>query len=132
MKKRNTVQKGIVLEVFRAMHNHPSAGMVYQEVHKSHPEISKATVYRILADWAEEGSVDKLVFSETDARFDFRQDKHYHAVCKQCGAVSDIDADIAFEGIMADAKVYEDFAADGFSIEFSGLCRKCQNDNAKN
>ena len=42
--KRNTVQKGIVFDVFREMHNHPSAGMVYEAVHEKYPEISKATV----------------------------------------------------------------------------------------
>ena len=45
--KRNTVQKGIVFDVFKEMHNHPSAGMVYEAVHAKYPEISKATVYRV-------------------------------------------------------------------------------------
>ena len=52
MKKRNTVQKGIVFDVFHEMNNHPSAGMVYEAVHEKYPEISKATVYRLLADAA--------------------------------------------------------------------------------
>ena len=52
-KKRNTIQKGIVFDIFHEMNNHPSAGMVYEAVHEKYPEISKATVYRLLADAAE-------------------------------------------------------------------------------
>ncbi len=128
--KRNTLQKGIVLEVFRSMHNHPSAGMVYDAVHEKHPEISKATVYRLLAEWAEEGEIDRLKFSETDSRYDIRQDKHYHVVCRMCGAVADVDTD-AFDCADTEAaKIYEDFLVEDFHVEFSGVCKNCRKDSS--
>ncbi len=124
--KRNTVQKGIVLEVFRSMHNHPSAGMVYEAVHEKYPEISKATVYRLLAEWAEEGVIDKLCFSQTDVRYDTRQDEHYHVVCRGCGAVADVDIPVRRAIEQTDAKIYEDFLVEDFNVEFRGLCPVCR------
>ena len=53
--KRNTLQKRIVQDVFCSMHNHPSAGMVYEAVQEKFPGISKATVYRLLAERQRKG-----------------------------------------------------------------------------
>ncbi len=124
--QRNTVQKGIVLEVFRSMKNHPSAGMVYEAVHQKHPQISKATVYRLLAEWAEQGEIDRLQFADTDTRYDFRQDPHYHAVCRVCGAVSDVDASADPPSFLEGSTPHEDFLIDGFNVEFTGVCSKCR------
>ena len=40
------------------MHNHPSAGMVYEAVNAEYPNISRATVFRILAEAADEGKFE--------------------------------------------------------------------------
>ena len=41
--KRNTLQKEIIYDTLYRMHNHPTAAMVYEEVHKTHPTISRST-----------------------------------------------------------------------------------------
>lgn len=127
--KRNTVQKGIVFEVFREMHNHPSAGMVYEAVHARYPEISKATVYRILADAALEGDVLRLKLSDADDRYDVTLDKHYHIVCRSCGAVADVVTKVDECGLLGATAGCEDFFVEGIHVEFSGLCKDCRNEN---
>jgi len=54
---RNTVQKKTILEVVGNMKNHPSAAMVYEEVQKVLPKVSRATVYRVLQDAADNGEI---------------------------------------------------------------------------
>ena len=127
--QRNTLQKRIVSDVFCSMTNHPSAGMVYEAIQEKFPGISKATVYRLLAEAAEEGMIQRLKLIDVNDRFDITLGRHYHVVCRQCGAVSDID--IAFD----DTKLTEQIEnADGFLVEdchleFSGICKSCCDQN---
>ena len=127
--KRNTIQKGIVFEVFREMHNHPSAGMVYEAVHEKYPEISKATVYRLLAEAAQDGDVLRLKLIEADDRYDVTLKKHYHIVCRSCGAVADVMTDVDESGLLGITEGCEDFCVEGIHVEFSGLCKDCRNEN---
>lgn len=124
--KRNTLQKGIVFDVFRKMHNHPSAGMVYEAVHEKYPEISKATVYRLLAEAAEEGSVLRLKLADADDRYDITLGRHYHIVCRGCGAVADVDATVDENEVLMHARGCENFLVEDVHMEFTGVCEKCR------
>ena len=55
MEGRNTLQKELIYRALCAMDNHPTAAMVYDQVHRDHPAVSRSTVYRVLARMAEEG-----------------------------------------------------------------------------
>ena len=46
--KRNTPQKGIILDTLCRMRSHPTAGELYEEIHRLYPSISRSTVYRAL------------------------------------------------------------------------------------
>ena len=127
--KRNTLQKGIVFGVFEEMHNHPSAGMVYEAVHEKYPEISKATVYRLLAEAAEEGDILRLKLTEADDRYDVTLCRHYHITCRHCGAVADVTTSVDERALLGVTKGCENFLVDGLHLEFSGICENCQNKN---
>ena len=129
--KRNTVQKGIVFEVFRGMHNHPSAGMVYEAVHEKYPEISKATVYRLLADAAEEGDVLRLKLAGADDRYDVTLGTHYHIVCRKCGHVADVRTAADSSLILEGTEGCENFLVENCHMEFVGLCDKCRRTDSK-
>ena len=62
--RRNTLQKEIIHRTLCRMANHPTAAMVYEAVHRDHPTISRSTVYRVLGQMAEEGSVLRLGWLE--------------------------------------------------------------------
>ena len=124
--KRNTIQKGIVFEVFHEMKNHPSAGMVYEAVHEKYPEISKATVYRLLAEAAEEGDILRLKLTDANDRYDFTLGRHYHIVCRGCGAVADAKTRVEEDVLLAATEGCENFFVEDIHVEFSGLCENCQ------
>ena len=125
--KRNTIQKGIVFGVFHELHNHPSAGMVYEAVHEKYPEISKATVYRLLAEAAEEGEILRLKLTEADDRYDVTLGRHYHITCRCCGAVADVTTTMDESALLGLTEGCESFLVEGMHLEFSGLCENCQN-----
>ena len=126
MKKRNTLQKSIVSEVFDSMKNHPSAGMVYDAVHERYPEISRATVFRILAEAAEEGTIQRLKLRDANDRYDFTLTEHHHITCRRCGHVADVTVEIDNPSIINAAIGHEGFEVDECHVEFFGLCDKCQ------
>ena len=126
MTKRNTLQKGIVSDVFSSMTNHPSAGMVYEAVHEKYPGISRATVYRILAEAAEEGVIQRLKLCDANDRYDITLGKHYHVTCKKCGEVADVNVELDTGKIQAEAKGFMGFTVEDCHVEFFGLCEECR------
>ena len=124
--ERNTLQKRIVSDVFCSMNNHPSAGMVYEAVQEKFPGISRATVYRLLAEAAEKGMIQRLKLHEANDRFDITTGKHYHVVCRCCGAVADVDVEVDDEALAKQAQGYEGFSVDTCHMEFVGVCQGCQ------
>ncbi len=124
--KRNTLQKSIVSEVFDSMTNHPSAGMVYDAVHERYPSISRATVYRILAEAAEEGTIRRLKLRDASDRYDLTLKEHHHITCKSCGHVADITVELDDNSLSSLAKAGEGFSIEECHVEFFGLCEKCQ------
>ena len=124
--QRTTLQKRIVSDVFCSMNNHPSAGMVYEAVQEKFPGISRATVYRLLAEAAEKGMIQRLKLHEANDRFDITTAKHYHVVCRHCGAVADVDLEIDDEALAKQAQGYEGFSVDACHMEFVGICQGCQ------
>ena len=126
MTKRNTLQKSIVSEVFDGMTNHPSAGMVYEAVHEKYPGISRATVYRILAEAAEEGSIQRLKLRDANDRFDFTLREHHHITCRRCGHVADVTVKVDERILAENAEAHEGFSVEQCHVEFFGLCKGCQ------
>ena len=125
--ERNTLQKRIVSDVFCSMHNHPSAGMVYDAVQEKFPGISRATVYRLLAEAAAEGKIQRLKLTDANDRYDITVNKHYHVVCRLCGAVADVETETDADAIAADTKGYEGFLIEDCHLEFVGVCEQCRN-----
>ncbi len=125
--KRNTIQKRIVSEVFSDMHNHPSAGMVYEAVQERYPGISRATVYRILAEAAEEGKILRLKLNDANDRYDITTEPHCHVVCRMCGAVADVRTDTVQKELTKKTEGCEGFLIEDCHLEFVGLCETCQN-----
>lgn len=93
MKRRNTIQKDLVLKAVQQMKSHVTADAVYEFIKKDYPTIGKGTVYRNLGILVEEGAVRKVEIPGGPDRFDFTLKNHYHVRCVKCGEVFDVDMD---------------------------------------
>ena len=121
MEERNTLQKEIIHRTLCGMGNHPTAAMVYEEIHQNHPTISRSTVYRVLARMAEEGKILRLELAATDSRYDGQTAPHNHVRCRRCGTVADIPA-----VDMAEPAQTAGFVLEGCTVIYRGLCPACQ------
>jgi len=123
--RRNTKQKSVILDALCRLNCHASASMVYEEVRKENPTISRATVFRVLSESAKDGNLLRIHFTGEDDRFDITLKPHYHIFCVKCGYVADVELD----GLNDPQKCLSDSA--GFSVmshnlEFIGVCPKCK------
>jgi len=122
--QRNTYPKKKVLEAVKALSNHPTVEEVYTEVKKTHPTISKNTVYRNLRQLAENGEIRKVSLPWEQERYDRLTSQHYHLQCENCGEILDIGIDYLGN---ADEIVRQKYGiqVNGHDIVFKGICTKC-------
>ena len=124
--KRVTPQRMAVLQAVRSSKEHPSAEQVYEEVRRSLPHISLATVYKALNELREAGQVRALPVAGK-LRYDAeRGPGHHHLVCEQCRTVVDVE----LGGYLIEPEL-DDEARAGFEIltadvTFRGLCPSCR------
>jgi Fur family peroxide stress response transcriptional regulator len=121
---RNTIQRHLVLEAARAM-DHPSAEDIYQAIAKTYPGISRGTVYRNLHVLVKTGRLAQIHVPNGPDRFDKTLGRHYHGVCRRCGAVLDTALPLGAE--IPDSLVLDSgFLADGHNLVFWGTCGACR------
>ena len=123
--RRNTRQRQVILEELQKLTTHPSAATLYELVRKRLPNVSLGTVYRNLDLLTQAGVIQKLNTGDTEARFDWNPERHYHVCCVQCGRVEDVhEAPGRLLGI--EANEIQGFAILGHKLQFTGICPECR------
>jgi len=103
-KTRNTRQRGVILDILKESHEHPTAEMIYREARRVLPNISLGTVYRNLNFLRDQGALREIRSSEGgSSRFDGADIPHGHFHCVRCNTLLDIPlpedvANLRFEG----------------------------------
>lgn len=125
MQERQTKQKQIIYEALKTL-NHPTATEVYGYVHERYPTVSRATVFRVLSGFATGGSALELRFAGNEVRYDYNVKAHCHARCVRCGKVADVEPlNFPLRGKI-EANVCDEFAIEGYALEFFGRCKDCK------
>ena len=126
MQTRNTVQRQIVLQAVRSLHDHPTADSVYAVVAAEHPSISKATVYRNLNQLALQGEILRVPVPTGADRFDFNTQEHYNVRCTECGNVYDVFMQ-PISDLLDRVTDSSDVELTHYDILFEGVCAACRN-----
>lgn len=122
---RNTLQKDIVKRSIGDANDHPTAEEVYNRLHDEFPHISKATVYRILKQSADNNEITRISVADGADCYDKNTVKHYHIQCVKCGCIS--DASIKYHvDLNAEEERMDDYKILGHDIVFWGICRSCR------
>ena len=95
--------------------------MIYEDLVKEIPTISKTTIYNTLNALLETGVIHAITITGTETRYDCRGGAHHHLLCKSCGKIIDIDIECPY---------IEDEEIAGHRIEerhgyFKGICKNC-------
>ena len=109
-----------ILEYLMKSKTHPTADMIYKDLSKEIPTLSKTTVYNTLNLFAKKKIISALTIEENELRYDFKTEPHAHFKCIECGNIYDIDLEFPeFEKVLKDHKVLE------YHLYFKGICKKC-------
>jgi Fe2+ or Zn2+ uptake regulation protein len=122
--RRVTMPRLLVHRHLRAANRHVTAEQLYAELAEQVPSLSAATVYDTLDLLDELGLIRRVSTPRGATTYDSRTADHHHLVCRTCGRIEDLDAQV-------DTTAAENAAlAAGFSPAFaqltvSGICSAC-------
>jgi len=123
IKRRNTQQRKIILDILRSTNIHPTADWIYEKAREYIPNISLGTVYRNLKILKSEGLILELNDGK-QSRFDGRVDQHFHFKCMDCNGIYDIDRHEVVV-INEEYLVREGYQVKSYEVIFSGICPRC-------
>jgi len=110
--------------------NHPKPQTIQEllaYLEKKGLTANKTTIYRQLEILAQIGLVREVNFSDRSKRYELSsKDHHHHLVCQNCKKVEDVNLDNDLD--KQEKKIWQKnhFKILQHSLEFFGLCHKCQ------
>ena len=123
--RKITAQRQCIFRALEGDVTHPSAERVYEKVRTEMPNVSLKTVYQTLNDLTELGEISSLDLGTGSARFDPNvESTHHHLVCRSCGKVRDIEADVT--GLRVPAGADLGFEVSSAEVVFRGHCDDCR------
>jgi len=122
---RLTPQRLMILSAIENSSDHISAEEIYTQVVARYPNVNISTVYRTLELLERLGTVTKTDLGGGRVRYHpAEKGHHHHLVCRECGAVSDLDESVLAS--LKDTLIREyGFIADLRHLAILGRCVNC-------
>jgi len=114
-------QRMKIYEYLLEKRNHPTVDMIYKELSRDIPTLSKTTVYNTLNVFTEKKIANILLVEENEARYDAKMEIHGHFKCISCNEIHDVDINI--ENISL--STLDSFQIDEHHLYFKGICKEC-------
>lgn len=125
---RYSRQREAIKEFLMTRKDHPTADVIYQNVRLEYPNISLGTVYRNLTLLSDLGEILRLRLDDGTDHFDADISNHYHFICRDCGAIIDLEMDtIASINDVAGKQFSGEIV--GHVAYFYGKCANCTHRN---
>ena len=125
MKRRKTQSKTEILEALKTSGRALSHDMIQNSISSS---IDRATIYRVLNRFCEDGKVHKIVGDDGKQYFavclncgekkEVHSHSHIHFRCLECGSVECLEGDISLP-------LPQGYKAEVHNLVISGLCDAC-------
>jgi len=120
-----TFQRMNMLECIEK-YGHMSIESIYDEVVKSHPSLSLATVYKNIILMVENGVLVEVPITGRKPKYELVKDDHIHLVCTECGEVEDKPHNENADALFATMSKNENFTLSKQQINLYGVCSHCQ------
>ena len=107
-------------------HGHMSIEEIYNEVVRTYPSLSLATVYKNIIVMVENGVLTEVSIEGKKPKYELSKEDHIHLICTECGEVEDKprmqDADISLNALAKSGH----FKLTKQQINLYGVCENCQ------
>lgn len=120
---RPSHQRMVIMEYLILNRNHPTVEMIYNDLHRSLPTLSKTTVYNTLNLFVEHNLVRVLSLDDNKSRYDIDVGNHGHFKCSSCNSIFDFPVNI--EDLTHNQ--LDNFKINEESVFLKGLCPDCIN-----
>ena len=122
---RLTPQRLMVLSAIENSDDHISAEEIYAQIVAKYPSVNISTVYRTLELLKRLGLVTETDLGEGRVRYHpAEKGHHHHLVCRECGAIIDLDESLIAPLKSAWLQEYK-FNADLRHLAILGCCVNC-------
>ena len=122
---RLTPQRLMVLSAIENSDSHLSAEEIYVQVVAKYPNVNISTVYRTMELLKRLGLVTETDLGEGRVRYhSAEKGHHHHLVCRECGAIIDLDESLLASLRSALLREYK-FNADLRHLAILGRCVNC-------
>jgi Fur family ferric uptake transcriptional regulator len=118
------------LAVLAEVHDHPHADVdqLARGARTRLGKVSTQAVYDVLHSLVTAGLVRRIEPAGSPARFEARVgDNHHHVVCRECGAVADVDCATGHAPCLNPSND-AGFVIDEAEVTYWGLCPGCRRD----
>ena len=122
---KNFRKRNAILAYLQDKVTHPSAETIYSDLKQQIPDLSMATVYRNLTKFRQEGLVQCVATVKGVERFDANTDPHVHFICKDCGAVIDLETVTLPRELKEAAQESGGCCIETWQLSFTGVCQGC-------
>ena len=119
-----TYQRMSILAVLDKM-GHGSIDEIYEEVKKSYPTISLATVYKNILTMVDNSVVTEVPIAGSKSKYELKKADHIHLICSKCGDVKDLEMDSNISNDMKNVVNNSDFKPETTQLNIYGLCKEC-------
>ena len=122
---RLTPQRIMILSAIENSDDHISAEEIYAQIIAKYPNVNISTVYRTLELLKRLGLVTETDLGEGRVRYHpAEKGHHHHLVCRECGAIIDLDESLLVPLKSALLREYK-FSADLMHLAILGRCVNC-------
>lgn len=123
---RLTGQRLLILETLQEFQGSFSALEIEKKVMEKDPSVGRATLFRALELFLEQGILEKIHReSGDDVYIVGSRGHHHHLICRVCGLIRDIES-CPFEKDLKMIVQKEGFSDTLHRVEIEGVCRTCQ------
>lgn len=124
-----TPQRIAILEAIIKLNNHPTAENIIEYIRKNHPNISVATVYKVLDALVENELVKKVKTEKDFMKYDAIVESHHHIYCSDSDRIEDY-FDIELNELLEkyfEKKKIPDFKIEDIKLQIIGKYKKNNN-----
>jgi Fe2+ or Zn2+ uptake regulation protein len=122
---RATRQRIGILRLLRRSRTHPTAAELHRNLLAEQPSLSLKTVYEVLNSLVASGLAACVTEGGEPYRYEANHEPHYHARCRVCGRLVDLDG--RSDGhIRARTAIPEGFDVERISVTIVGRCTRCR------
>jgi Fur family peroxide stress response transcriptional regulator len=121
-----TPQRIAILEAIIKLRNHPTAENIIEFIRKNHPNISLATVYKVLDAFVDKELINRVKTDKDIMRYDAIMENHHHIYCSDSDRIEDYtDAELSkLLNKYFESKKIPDFKIEDIKLQIIGKYTK--------